>query len=595
MPKISLPVKFVSPTSFSVSNVDGKSLVQQFPAGVKILADCGLDGKPVGSISAASHNARTGETTVVLALPEGKAITERLVAVYRATDKPETLPVHGHSGPLDGGALAPEVLALFEDISGVKESIEALERSVVAKKDEAFEFADTARGKAAEAANAKEAASGLADLAHFSAVGASQSASQAIEAAANCGMLADQTIAASNESSAARDESVAAKNETVAKAAEVAANVATIPDHVATGATESVFGHVKLSSTIPAALGTPSKGSSNTAAKSDHVHPTTGLMTTDGTQAFTGAVSGITPTADTHLTTKAYVDSVLSVQDAMVYKGVLDCSTNPNFPAADRGHTYKVSVAGKVGGASGTNVEVGDMLICSTDGTVTGDLADVGVNWGVVQVNIDGAVTGPASSTSGNIPTFNGSGGKAIQDSGILASNIVRKDANSIIQDNVKTSWGAGSDLSIYHDGGNTYFDNITGSIYIRPAVSETGILIVPNGAVSLFYDNAVKLATSSTGVTVTGTMAATTVTGANVTSGSDPGHTHTAYVPKATGTTKGDIIGFSGVSTPVRVGVGSDGQVLTADSTNAAGFSWKQLPSGADNAYIKKQAIIFG
>jgi hypothetical protein len=37
--------------------------------------------------------------------------------------------------------------------------------------------------------------------------------------------------------------------------------------------------------------------------------------------------------------------------------------------------------------------------------------------------------------------------------------------------------------------------------------------------------------------LTLTGTMAATTVTGANVTSGEDPGHTHTAYEPILTDT----------------------------------------------------------
>lgn len=90
---------------------------------------------------------------------------------------------------------------------------------------------------------------------------------------------------------------------------------------------------------------------------------------------------------------KAYVDGIVAAQDAMVFKGVIDCSTNPNYPAADRGWTYRVSVAGKIGGASGVNVQVGDILICLTDGTPSGDQATVGANWSIIQANIDGALT----------------------------------------------------------------------------------------------------------------------------------------------------------------------------------------------------------
>ncbi len=124
----------------------------------------------------------------------------------------------------------------------------------------------------------------------------------------------------------------------------------------------------------------------------------------------------------TQKATKAYVDQIVAANDAMVFKGVIDASANPNYPAADRGHTYRISVAGKIGGGSGTNVEVGDLIICLTDGTAAGTQAAVGANWSIAQTNIDGAVTGPASATSGNIPTYNGATGKIIQDSGVAIS-----------------------------------------------------------------------------------------------------------------------------------------------------------------------------
>lgn len=90
---------------------------------------------------------------------------------------------------------------------------------------------------------------------------------------------------------------------------------------------------------------------------------------------------------------KAYVDGLIAANDAMVFKGVINASANPNYPAADAGHTYRISVAGKIGGASGPNVEVGDMLLCTTDATASGTHATVGANWAIIQTNIDGALT----------------------------------------------------------------------------------------------------------------------------------------------------------------------------------------------------------
>lgn len=81
--------------------------------------------------------------------------------------------------------------------------------------------------------------------------------------------------------------------------------------------------------------------------------------------------------------------SAMTVNNPMVYKGALNCSANPNYPAANAGWVYIVSHAGKVGGASGTDVEVGDMLLCNTDNTASGDEATVGAYWDVIQGNFD--------------------------------------------------------------------------------------------------------------------------------------------------------------------------------------------------------------
>ena len=168
-------------------------------------------------------------------------------------------------------------------------------------------------------------------------------------------------------------------------------------------------------------------------------------MSGDATIANTGAVTvakidGVAVTIDTDTTlaansdaklatqkaVKAYADALIAANDAMVFKSSTDCSSNPNYPAADRGHTYRVSVAGKIDGASGVNVEAGDLFLCLTDGTAAGNQATVGSAWTIAQTNIDGAVIGPASATSGNVATFNGTSGKLLQDGGkALPSGVV--------------------------------------------------------------------------------------------------------------------------------------------------------------------------
>ena len=60
---------------------------------------------------------------------------------------------------------------------------------------------------------------------------------------------------------------------------------------------------------------------------------------------------------------------------------------------------------------------------------------------------------------------------------------------------------------------------------------------------------------------------------------------TGTAVV-KTTFTTKGDLVAASAASTPVRVGVGTNGFVLTADDSAAAGVSWQVAAAPVDDPF---------
>ena len=85
--------------------------------------------------------------------------------------------------------------------------------------------------------------------------------------------------------------------------------------------------------------------------------------------------------------------------------------------------------------------------------------------------------------------------------------------------DNDKAVFGAGSDLQIYHDGAASYVqDTGTGNLQLRGdnsvalrSYSTTDNYLIGNfnGSVDIYYDNAIKLATTSTGIDVTGTVTA--------------------------------------------------------------------------------------
>ena len=82
--------------------------------------------------------------------------------------------------------------------------------------------------------------------------------------------------------------------------------------------------------------------------------------------------------------------------------------------------------------------------------------------------------------------------------------------------DNDKAIFGAGSDLQIYHDGAASYISetgpgslNLTSdnAVYINKGLTEIMAAFNVDSGVDLYHNNAVKLATTNTGITVTGTI----------------------------------------------------------------------------------------
>jgi len=75
------------------------------------------------------------------------------------------------------------------------------------------------------------------------------------------------------------------------------------------------------------------------------------------------------------------------------------------------------------------------------------------------------------------------------------------------VADNGVIQVGDGNDFQIYHDGSSndSYINSSGNDIYLRLNGSENSAKFIKNGGVELFYDDVLKLATSSAGLNVTG------------------------------------------------------------------------------------------
>jgi hypothetical protein len=106
---------------------------------------------------------------------------------------------------------------------------------------------------------------------------------------------------------------------------------------------------------------------------------------------------------------------------------------------------------------------------------------------------------------------------------GLTVTGVSTFNDNISLQDDDKILVGTGNDLEIFHDGSNSFIKDVgdgilqinTNYFQVKNAADDEFIIQASqNGAVSLRYDNSEKLATSATGVTVTGTLAATALSG---------------------------------------------------------------------------------
>lgn len=261
---------------------------------------------------------------------------------------------------------------------------------------------------------------------------------------------------------------------------------------------------------------------------------------------FTGTPKAPTATDgtnDTQIATTAFVMNQFKYNDAMLYKGVVNA--NSDLPAThSQGWTYKVGTAGEY---AGIQCEIGDMIICNTDGTAANN-----AHWNVIQTNIDGAVISSSTSSTDNaLARWDDDSGRIIQNS------TATLDDNGLL-----TTTSAKLNTFLY-------FTRENGPGYIM--VPEDNGLIINNGNV-----NGIKyasLAINKTGITnsYAGSLGSATYPWSNLYLG--PAGTRGIYYA-GTSTTNRMITFFDGDSSGLGIKVGGGGVTVVGAGESAANFS---------------------
>jgi len=215
-------------------------------------------------------------------------------------------------------------------------------------------------------------------------------------------------------------------------------------------------------------------------------------------------------------------------------------TTADNLVSADKNITLNYHASNDTSGsADGAGITIQDAVNSSTDATLLWDAAadrfkfshgleitgtlDVSDH---VRVTTDGSASDPDYQVGGDGDTgmyqpganqlgFTVAGSRKLYFS-TTTGYVQNLSGGLTFSDDVPIKLGSSNDLSIYHDGSDSYIkDDGTGLLFIRGssgvriqgANGEAMIHAAENGAVTLYHDNSAKLDTVSGGINVTGNI----------------------------------------------------------------------------------------
>ena len=210
-----------------------------------------------------------------------------------------------------------------------------------------------------------------------------------------------------------------------------------------------------------------------------------------------GLGTAATAALDTDVTLAANSDTSVASQKAIKsyianklvgmfdLRGSTDCSANPNYPTAVQGDSYAVTVAGKIGGASGVSVAIGDVYFATAD-NAGGTQAAVGTSWDIL---VHASVAA-------------GGGMLAANNLSDVASKVTAKDNISVKGTTIASA--STTDLStatgdfIDISGTTTITALGTAAAGVERTVRFTGILTLTYNATSLILPTAANIITAA-------------------------------------------------------------------------------------------------
>ena len=254
----------------------------------------------------------------------------------------------------------------------------------------------------------------------------------------------------------------------------------------------------------------------------------TGIDTSGATNTLTVAIDSTvaTLTGSQTLTNKSLTAPTLTgtaVVASLDISGDIDVDGTTNLDVVDIDGAVDMASTLTVTGAAILNggIDVaGEIVLDADGGNIT--LKDGGTSIGQFQLNDSNHLKLVAKVSDADIFLQGNDGGSVI-----TALRLDMSDAGTatfnhdvILGDGGKAIFGAGSDLQIYHDaaGGHSRIDDTgTGNLVLRAASAlvvekyggDTMANFSNDGAVTLYYDNEAKIATTLTGIDVTGTVVA--------------------------------------------------------------------------------------
>ena len=225
-----------------------------------------------------------------------------------------------------------------------------------------------------------------------------------------------------------------------------------------------------------------------------------------GTSKITGVGE---PTLAQDVTSKSYVDGILGSATAAATSASNAATSESNAStSASNAATSETNAGTSETNAAASYDAFDDRYLGSfgTAPTVDNDGAALltgAIYWDTATTRME-VYTGTAwQAVSPTVTSTNGS------DLTVLTGDDIT------FADNSKAIFGAGSDLQIYHDGSNSYVREqgtgplklLSNGLQVKNAADDESMIVAnQNGAVTLYHDNAPKLATTSTGIDVTGT-----------------------------------------------------------------------------------------